>query len=97
MTHHHDHDHSNVHQHDHDHHHKPSELTFEEKMIRLLEHWMAHNDDHARNYREWAEKARESGLPDVAPLLDHAAGMTEDISGKFEDAITIIKSGPVVV
>ena len=95
MSHHHEHDH---HDHDdHDHHHTPSELSFEEKMVRLLEHWMAHNDDHARNYREWAEKARESGLPDVAPLLEQAANMTESISNTFDDAVTIIKSGPVVV
>ena len=56
MSHHHDHDHSHGHAHDHDHSHEHAHdhahqthdtLSFEEKMIKLLEHWIKHNDDHA--------------------------------------------------
>jgi len=56
MTHHHHH-----HHHDHDH-EIESTLSFDEKMIKLLEHWVKHNDDHAETYRGWAKKAKEKNM-----------------------------------
>lgn len=102
MTHHHDHshdhhshDHINDSGHDHAHVHShaheiQSEMSFEEKMVRLLEHWIQHNDDHAGTYRSWAEKAREQHMEDVAAVMIKAAGMTLDINKKFEEALTTL-------
>ncbi|QTA92129.1 hypothetical protein [Desulfonema magnum] len=94
MSHHHDHDHHDHHHHDHHHHHHEhqSELSFEEKMTKLLEHWVNHNDDHAQNYRDWAEKANENNMAKVSDLLKDAADMTLEISKKFEQATEIMKS-----
>ncbi len=58
--------------HEHHHHEVKSELTFDEKLIKLLEHWLKHNDDHAGNYRDWAEKARQNQLEAVGALLEDA-------------------------
>lgn len=96
MSHHHDHDHKHHHHHDHKHHHHndydiQSTLSFDEKMIKLLEHWIKHNDDHAGTYRGWAQKAKDNGLPDAASLLEDAAAMTDKISKKFEEAAVKIK------
>jgi hypothetical protein len=77
---------------DQNHHHQESAtpLSFEEKMSKLLNHWIRHNDDHADNYRQWARQAEENGHPEVAALLEEAARMTVEISGRFEAAAKMI-------
>jgi hypothetical protein len=81
MTHHH---------HDHEIH---SSLSFDEKMIKLLEHWIKHNDDHAQTYRDWAQNAKEKNKIKAALMLEDAAEMTLLISKKFELAIKFIDEG----
>ena len=74
--------------HDHHHHHHedaPATLSFEEKMIKLLDHWTKHNADHAASYRDWAARAGENGMAQVASLLADAAAMTDSIGEKIED------------
>ena len=83
MTHHHHHDH-----HDHE---VKSELTFDEKLIKLLEHWLKHNDDHAGTYRDWAEKARQHQLEAVGVLLEDVCDLTADINAKFESAAKLVR------
>ena len=80
MTHHHDHE-------------IQSSLSFNEKMIKLLEHWIKHNDDHAQTYREWAQKAKEKNKSKAALMLEDAAEMTLSISKKFESAMKLIDEG----
>ena len=82
MTHHHHHDHG---------HEIESTLSFDEKMIKLLEHWVKHNDDHAETYRDWAKKAKEKNMDEAGLLLEDAAEMTLEISKKFEEAAGIIR------
>ena len=77
----------------HDHNHKThGDLTFNEKLVKLLEHWIKHNDDHAENYRDWAKKTKEKGMNDVGLLLEDVVGMTELINNKFKKALELIKS-----
>ncbi|MBI5589693.1 MAG: hypothetical protein HY881_04325 [Deltaproteobacteria bacterium] len=92
MSHHHDHDHCHDHDHDDHHHHHEvqSEMSFEEKMVKLLDHWIRHNDDHAGTYRGWAEKAGENHLDVVADLLNEAARMTIAINSRFEAALAAL-------
>lgn len=82
MTHHEHHHHG----HDHHHHEVKSELSFDEKLIKLLDHWLKHNGDHAGTYREWAERARQNQLDDVATLLEEVCDLTAEINVKFESA-----------
>ncbi|MBC2696602.1 MAG: hypothetical protein HF982_15260 [Desulfobacteraceae bacterium] len=77
----------------HDHNHETHTiLTFDEKLVKLLEHWIKHNDDHAENYRNWAEKTKEKGMNDVDLLLQDAVELTELINNKFKEALELIKS-----
>jgi len=89
MSHHHDphdpHDHSHSHHHGHAH-GAGGEMPFDQKIARLLEHWVEHNDDHIRSYREWAEKAREKGLVETAAALEKAAVATAAVTDAFQDA-----------
>jgi hypothetical protein len=93
MTHH-DHDHDHDHKHHshhehHDHHHHGQEqeskntMSDKEKLVKLLDHWVAHNKDHADNYAQWSEKAEKMGLEQAAGLLRDAADLTHAISDKF--------------
>ncbi len=79
------------HEHHHHDHEVKSELTFDEKLIKLLEHWLKHNDDHAGNYRDWAEKARQNQLEAVGALLEDVCDLTAEINAKFESAAELVR------
>jgi len=74
------------HHHDHDSH---GELPFGEKIVKMLSHWIKHNEDHASNYRNWAEKAKANGKDDAGVLLEEAAEMSLAINDKFEAALAV--------
>jgi len=76
------------HHHDHD---SIGELSFDEKMAKLLDHWIKHNQDHALNYRNWAEKAKANGKDEAGMLLGEAADMSLAINAKFEAALALVK------
>ncbi|MFP4309222.1 MAG: hypothetical protein ACLFRG_00565 [Desulfococcaceae bacterium] len=87
-----EHHHSHSHSHSHDHSHGDGgEMSFADRMERLLDHWLGHNADHADTYRQWAEKARENGLAAAAEQLEEAADMTLAINGKFKAAARLIR------
>ena len=84
----HSHNHSRPHHHGHHHHDTPAaNLSFEQKLVKRIEHWIAHNADHARTYREWAAQTAENGLAEVVPLLEAAARTTLEISSLLEEAL----------
>jgi hypothetical protein len=62
-------------------------LSEREKLERLLEHWVKHNDDHIKTYREWSEKAEALNLQDVATLLEEACEVTASLNELFKRAI----------
>ena len=78
MSHHHDHRHGRSHPH--------TPLSFLDKLVKLLDHWVQHNDHHAEDYRKWARNAREHRQTTVAELLDSAAELTDTISDRFREA-----------
>jgi hypothetical protein len=47
--------------------------TLQDKLRLLLPHWIEHNDEHAADFRNWAEKARAAGQKEVAEEIDTAA------------------------
>jgi hypothetical protein len=68
-----------------------SDLSFEERLVKLLEHWIKHNQDHSDTYRDWAQKASREGLTDIALLIETAAGKTTRINREFEKAVALVK------
>ena len=88
MSHHHHH-----HHHDQTHHSGSDEggLTETEKILKLLHHWIHHNDDHAANYIDWARKIESWGFADAAQRLQAAAEMTHAITREFEAAEAAIR------
>jgi hypothetical protein len=72
------------HHHDHDSH---GEMPFDEKLAKLLDHWIKHNQEHALNYRNWAEKAKANDQRETAALLEEAADMSLATNDLFKKAL----------
>ncbi len=72
----HDNDHCG-HGHHHGHHHGKEErahsdskpLTEHDKLLRMLEHWLRHNEEHATSYEMWSGRAKSLGEEEVQALL----------------------------
>lgn len=84
--------------HHHHHHHKPAggnetenSLTFQDKLIKRIEHWVDHNEEHVGNYREWAKQSGENEFQDVAQLLEETATAAAGVSRKLEKILKAIK------
>jgi hypothetical protein len=73
--------------HHHHHHHAEEEMPFIEKLEKLLQHWIKHNTDHAKTYREWKEKAEKENLIRVAEIMEEAAVVTTQLNEKLRQAI----------
>ncbi len=78
------------HKHD-DHETTAEEISFEEKLVVLFQHWIEHNNSHKDNYILWAEKAKDENLSDIASLLMDAAQVSDTISQKLSEALKKIK------
>ena len=83
---------SGDHHHHHHHHESDGELSFKEKIEKILSHWIKHNEDHASNYRNWAEKAKAKDMGEAARLLEQAADMSVAMNEKFEAALELVKA-----
>jgi hypothetical protein len=83
---------NNHNDHNHTHHHDDTQadLTFEQRMFRMLDHWIKHNESHAATYRDWAEKARQNKLLEVEKLLNDVAEITLKVNSQFKDAKKLI-------
>jgi len=85
------HNHSHHLPHSQDHHGTGEELAPRAKLVKLLEHWMRHNEEHARTYRQWAETAGAQSMPEVALRLKEAAESTVAINRQFEAALKLVR------
>jgi hypothetical protein len=64
-----------------------SGLSEREKLGKLLEFWIKHNDDHVNTYREWSKKAGSENLGEIEHLLKEACERTLSINELFKQAI----------
>lgn len=97
MAHRHDHeDHHDHHHHKHDHghdhgHDQSPEMTFPEKMEKLLTHWIKHNREHVQTYRLWARRAADEGMADIGTLIEEAAEISRKVDIALENALERLK------
>jgi hypothetical protein len=68
---------------------KPSERA---KLIKVLEHWIHHNEEHAKSYGEWAKRARSLGEEAIGSILDGIAAETVRQNEKFQEALKLMNS-----
>jgi hypothetical protein len=46
-----------------------------EKLNVLIHHWISHNEEHAQEYRKWADRLEAEGLADIAAPIRQAADL----------------------
>ena len=77
----------------HHHHHEDQRvegqgrLSEKEKLGKLLDYWIKHNEEHAKTYLEWSKKADDQGLKDVVRLLEEASELTMSTNQLFKRAL----------
>ena len=54
------------------------------KLKTLLEYWIEHNEEHSREFKEWAEKARRMGEEQVATEILQAVENMDRVTEIFE-------------
>ena len=60
------------------------------KLRKMVEHWISHNEEHARSYRLWASRAREAGCEEPGEILEEIASEIVEQNERFVKIIHII-------
>ena len=63
------------------------------KLEILLEHWVEHNEEHAGEFREWAEKSKDLSGGTVAQKINSAADYMIVANSSLQEAMKAIKEG----
>lgn len=63
-----------------------------DKLAKMLDHWVHHNQDHVASYRLWAQRARSEGLPELADVLETVARKSLELTDLLEKARTNLPS-----
>lgn len=67
-------------------------LTPLEKLSKMVEHWLHHNEDHARSFSDWAVRARELDQAEVAACLEDVARQSLLQNDPLQRALDLLKS-----
>jgi len=62
--------------------------------LKMVAHWLHHNEDHARSYRQWADRARNLGHAEVGRILDAVADENLRLNAEMEKILGILQRGP---
>jgi hypothetical protein len=66
-------------------------MTELEKLKHLIEHWIEHNEAHAKTYGEWAAKAESLGERELSELLKMIVEESGKLNILFSQAMKTIK------
>ncbi len=70
-----------------------SHMDDEGKLRVLIEHWMEHNSEHAREFNTWASKAGDVGQDEVRSHIEEAAHQMEKANDFLMAALKRLKEG----
>jgi len=63
------------------------------RLIKLVEHWVEHNDEHGNRFSEEADKAERIGLNDVADEMRKAVEASGFVSRSLLKVLELLKEG----
>ncbi len=80
------------HKHHHEHHHEhdsesKSDKHDLERLKILLPHWIEHNQSHAKEFKKWADIAREKSITETAALIEKAIKSMEEADSYLQTAL----------
>jgi len=90
MHEHHDHGSCENHGHCHSCDNHQEKMSFDEKLMTLLNHWIDHNDSHQVDYKKWAAQAREEGFDDVVEKILEALQLFQEGNQRLRQAQQIL-------
>jgi len=85
-----EHEHDDTHGHEHESETGGKLVSEIVRLRKMVEHWINHNQEHARSYRLWASRAREAGCEGAAEILDEIAAEVADQNERFLKIVDII-------
>ncbi|MDD5288648.1 MAG: hypothetical protein PHY28_06005 [Dehalococcoidales bacterium] len=53
----------------------------------LLKYWIAHNEDHSAEFKEWAEKAKAMGEDEIARNIQQAVEQMDKATALFSQSL----------
>ena len=62
------------------------------RLIKLVEHWIKHNEEHGTRFREEADVAEKKGLKDVVLEIRRAAHASKEVSNNLSKALSLLKN-----
>jgi hypothetical protein len=62
------------------------------KLRKMVQHWISHNEEHARSYRLWASRARKAGCEEPGEILEEIASEIVEQNERFKKIVHIIDS-----
>jgi rubrerythrin len=63
-----------------------------EKLSRLLDYWIGHNEEHGDEFREWADKVRGSASDEVCAHIFEAAKQMDRANQFLLKALETLKA-----
>jgi hypothetical protein len=63
------------------------------KLRVLIQHWMEHNSEHAREFTTWAAKAGDMGQPEARKNIEDAARQVEKVNDFLLAALKSLREG----
>jgi len=70
---------------------KPS---MQDKLVKMVEFWVHHNEEHAQSYMDWAGRAHKMGLEEVGDILETLAGDAMLPNRSLERVLGLLKAQP---
>jgi len=64
-----------------------------QRLEKLIEHWIEHNDEHGNRFIEEAKKAERLGFREVAEEMRNAAKASMSVSDRLWKAFELLKNG----
>ena len=71
-----------------------SSITDHEKLRILLSHWVSHNEDHAKEYKVWAERAESFASKEAVSKINAAVEEITAVNHHLLDALELL-GGPL--
>ena len=57
-----------------------------------LPYLLKHNQEHGKDIRKWIQRAKEAHRDEIVDDLQNVQGLSQQISGYFENALTKLKN-----
>ena len=70
------------------------QLAMPDKLLKMVQFWVHHNEEHARSYRDWAGRAREMGLAEIGVILERLAGEALRPNEELEHVLLLLGAQP---